>query len=413
MTTLIITLPLTRPEAGTEFDYVLTDDAQTITRQGRVSTALLPSLSTLADEVLALAPVLSTSWHRVELPHGVLDRGVLTRRASRPRVRAVLEGILEEQLLDEPGQMHFALAPQQQAGQSAWVAACDRNWLASVLGALEAAQLQVSRVVPEFVPLSGKSAATPVYVIEGAIAPQLVVAGLQGVSVLPLGAVARELLAASGEQTVFAEPAAADLAEQVFKHPVSLLSAAQRSLGALQNNWNLAQFEFERSGQERWLKKVALAWTHFRQAPQWRAARWSAAMLIAIQFLGFNFWVWSEQAALADKRAAIRNILLQTFPETKVVLDAPMQMEREVQALQQVTGAASRQDLESMLAALSAASPANQSLSSMEFKDGIAKLKGLQLQAAQIALMSDKLKAHGYILEAQADYWLMQARGQP
>ena len=32
MTTLIITLPLTQPETGTEFDYVLSSDAQTIIR---------------------------------------------------------------------------------------------------------------------------------------------------------------------------------------------------------------------------------------------------------------------------------------------------------------------------------------------------------------------------------------------
>jgi general secretion pathway protein L len=350
----------------------------------------------------------------VDLPQGVLDRSVMTRGANRPRLRAVLEGLLEEQLLDEPAQVHFALAPQAQAGQACWVAACDRSWLASGLGALEAAQLPVSRVVPEFAPLSEQIGVLPaVHVIQGATAPQLVVAGRQGVSVLPLGSVALELLAGSESQVIFSEPATAGMAEQVFKRPVNLLSVALRCLQAAQSDWNLAQFEFERSGQERWLKKLASSWRHFRQAPEWKPARWSLILLLTLQIVGLNVGAWHEQAALADKREAIRNTLLQTFPETQLVLDAPLQMERAVQALQQASGTVSPQDLESMLGALSTATPSHQSLSTIEFANGVAKLRGLQLQAADISLMTEKLRALGYDIQAQGDQWLMQTRGRP
>jgi general secretion pathway protein L len=55
----------------------------------------------------------------------------------------------------------------------------------------------------------------------------------------------------------------------------------------------------------------------------------------------------------------VRSALTSTFPKSvKVVVDAPLQMEREVAALRQATGAASGRDLESMLAALAAAAPA-------------------------------------------------------
>jgi general secretion pathway protein L len=414
MSSLIICLPLTGPATGSEFDYVLVSDEQTLTRQGRVSTALLPTLSKLADEIIALAPVQALSWHRVAIPQNVLAHGVLTRGANRPRLRAVLEGLLEEQLLDEPSHMHFALSPQAASGQPAWVAACDRAWLDQMLGMLEAAQLPVARVVPEFAPPSVTTGVvSKTYVIQGPVAPQLVVTGQQGVSVLPLNQVSLELLAVSETQTILAEPACAGLAEQVFKRPVSLLSAAQRCLQAAQTDWNLAQLEFERSGQERWRKKFKQSWNQFIKAPEWRAARWSAVMLISIQLLGLNVWAWSERSALAGKREAIRNILLQSFPETQVVLDAPMQMAREVQALQQASGAASSSDLEAMLSALSHATSAQQSLSSIDFKDGIARLKGLQLPAPELPRVREKLKAQGFELEVLGDQWLIQARGLP
>ena len=53
-----------------------------------------------------------------------------------------------------------------------------------------------------------------------------------------------------------------------------------------------------------------------------------------------------------DKREAIRNTLKQTFPQVRVIVDAPVQMEREVATLRQLAGVASTRDLESQLAAL-------------------------------------------------------------
>ena len=51
-----------------------------------------------ADELVAVIPALALSWHAVELP-----------KAPAGRMRAALEGLLEEQLLDEPQVVHAAV----------------------------------------------------------------------------------------------------------------------------------------------------------------------------------------------------------------------------------------------------------------------------------------------------------------
>ena len=68
------------------------------------------------------------------------------------RVRSVLNGLLEDRLLDEPERLHFALEPGARAGVSAWVAACNRIGLRSVVQALETAGRRVTRIIPEFAP---------------------------------------------------------------------------------------------------------------------------------------------------------------------------------------------------------------------------------------------------------------------
>jgi general secretion pathway protein L len=87
----------------------------------------------------------------VSLPKGTLERGWLQDK-SQSRLRSVLDGLLEERLLDEPEQLHFAIQPQARAGEPLWVAACNRDWLHAWLLAVEQAGRVVSRIVPEMEP---------------------------------------------------------------------------------------------------------------------------------------------------------------------------------------------------------------------------------------------------------------------
>ena len=92
------------------------------------------------------------------------------------------------------------------------------------------------------------------------------------------------------------------------------------------------------TGRTRALRKAGSAASAFLYAPQWRAARWGVGLLAAAHLVGLNAWAWQERDALAAKQAGVRNALTQTFPKVQVVVDAPVQMERELAVLRQAAG---------------------------------------------------------------------------
>ena len=404
MSTLIIHLPLSGP--ATEYDYVLTHDGRTAQAHGRVPPALLPGASA---EVVAVVPARALSWHA--LPAAAAK--TLGRLGGNPqRLRAALAGLLEEQLLDEPEQLHFALFPGAQAEQDMWVAVCRLDGLRNALQVLETAQRPVTRIVPELAPARDPAHAT--LCVSAALDPAAVLlASPRGVTVLPLGAAALALAHWPADTALAAEPAVAALAEQAFKRPVTLQTEAQRWLQAAGTSWNLAQFELARTHRTRLLKSLARGWQNLARAPQWRAARWSAAALLAIQLLGLNAWAWKEQSLLSAQRAAITQQLVQTFPQTQVVVDAPLQMAREVAALAQAAGQASGPGLEQMLLAVGSTLPAKPALQAIEFANGQTRLRGLRLDAPQSAELSRQLQAQGWQARPEGEWLIVQTGSTP
>ena len=53
-------------------------------------------------------PAAALSWHQVTLPQGSMSGAV--------RLRSVLNGLLEDRLLDDPESLHFALEPGARVG---------------------------------------------------------------------------------------------------------------------------------------------------------------------------------------------------------------------------------------------------------------------------------------------------------
>lgn len=394
MSTLIICLPSAAYSATASYDYALTSDGRTLTGHASVPLTLLPSAEQGGD-VVAMVSVSLLSWHAAELPKGV--------GSGSPRLRAVLENLLEERLLDEPALLHLALAPGAAVDGTVWVAACDKNWLRGHLQALEAAGHPVARIVPEFAPETGPLQLHAVGEIDS---PQLVVTGQNagGVLRLPLNAAALSLLPGVGEDVaILAEPGLAALAEQLLQHKVVLLTRQQRWLDASRSTWDLAQFELANSGRARTFKRLSSAGRELLHAPGWRPARWGVALLLLVNLLGLNLWAWKERSALQTRRTAIQATLTQTFPQVKLVVDAPLQMEREVAALRQATGATSGQDLEAMLAALGGATATSVAAAAIEFSVGEAKVKGLKLSAQEAAGLFGRLKAQGYAARQEGD----------
>lgn len=396
MSILIVFLPSTLPGAAPAYDYALTPDGRTLTDHASVPLVLLPAVQRGGD-VVAVVPVALLSWHSVDLPKGV--------GTGSPRLRPILDGLLEDRLLDESAQLHLALAPGAKAGGRTWVAACDKAWLRGHLQMLEAAQRPVTRIVPEFAPETG---ALQVHAVGEADRPQLVATGeaVGGVLRVPLAAAALALLPVTSPDEdihVLAEPGVAALAEQFLQRKVSLLTRPQRWLDAARTPWDLAQFDLASSGRARTVKRLTGVGRELLQAPGWRPARWGVLLLLLGNLIGLNAWAWKEQSALQARRAAMQDMLTQTFPQVKVVVDAPLQMEREVAALRQATGAASGRDLEAILAALGTALPSERSAGSIEFAAGEARVKGLQLSAQEAASVSGQLRRLGYGARLEGD----------
>lgn len=391
MSSLIVLLPVEPADPASEFAFALTPDGRAVQDHASAPAPLLPQPRGAGAEVVAVVPVQCLAWHRVDLPKGV--------PAGSPRLRAALDGLLEEHLLDEPDAVHYAVQPGARGGEAAWIAACDRAWLRRALQVLEQAGRPASRIVPEFAPQD----AALLYATGEPQHGSWVGVGPAGVLAAPLAAGSLALLSPPEETPCIADPAVAALAEQLLQRPVELQQPATRWVLAAQGAWDLAQFDFASSGRARALKKLAGSWADLLRAPQWRPARWGALLLVAVNLLGLNAWAWKERSALEAKRAAIRNALTTTFPNVKVVVDPRVQMEREVVALRQATGVPSGRDFESLLAALAMALPPGKQPAGLEYANGELRVRGLALAPDEWSAVAQALRANGFAATPQGD----------
>lgn len=421
MSTLIITLPPSGADPAALFDYVQSQDGQHVSGHASVALAQLPSGH---DEVVALLPAQALSWHQVQLPAGSVPRRLTGARANA-RLRSILDGALEDQLLDDPAQLHLALQPQANAAGLIWVVACDRAWLTAGLAALAQAGHAVDRIVPEYTP---QSLQEQIVVSGEAESPRLVALqrgpAADGAAARPSGLVVVALNAQSlawlgllpdshdaNSLRVLAEPAVAALAEQGFKRPVQLLQRPERLLQAAQTPWDLAQFDLAHAArQRRWASLRQVGYSLW-QAPQWRAARFALLALLLVNLLGLNAWALREQASLNAKRLALRTLLTSTFPKVPVVVDAPVQMAREVAVLQRASGVAAAGDVDRLLAGFAAVAPAGYAPTAIEFVANELRLKGPAI--SDPATLVSKLKAAGVRASQQGEQWLLSAGEQP
>ena len=414
MPTLIVTLPASLPTATTPCSTVLTDNDSTILRHGQTPVSLFPEVS--GGEIVAVVSAAQLSWHHLDLPKGTLDRG-LFQDGNAARLRSVLDGLLEERLLDEPEQLHYAIEPQARPGAPVWVAACNRAWLHAWLQALEQAGRPIARIVPELAPSTSEAPSTLLQAVGSADAPQLLCGSPNGVAVLPLSAASVVLLGPllndSTAADIVAEPAVAAQAEGLFSGRVRIETEAQRAIRSAQSPWDLAQFDLLRTRRARTQKSMS-NWTHaLWRAPQWKPARWAVAALVAVNLLGLQAWAWKEQASLVAKKASIREVLTTTFPDVRVVVDAPLQMERALAGLQRQSGAASSADLEEMLGRFQALAPELPAPTAIEFIAGELRLKIPAALDDQLPGVATRLKSSGYAVQLRDDMLMIKQDQRP
>lgn len=408
MSLLLLTLP---PGAPGSYDYATSSDGQTLASHGTAAISLLPPAGR-GVEVVAMAPASQVSWHRVTLPRGV--------GPGSPRIRSTLIGMLEDVLLDDPEQLHFAVDPDAAGGGAAWVAVCNRAWLAAHLRALDAAQRPITRIVPELRPRTGNLRMIVTGEPDNAHVLMTGDAVPGGAQALPFtqGTLALlQLDALKGTDSddptrakleLLAEPAVAELAEQMLDRRVTIHQPAKRLLAASRSTWDLAQLDLTRTGRARAVKRAGALWRDFLHAPQWRPARWGVAVLLLANLAGLNLWAWRTQSELQTRRAQVSAALTQTFPHVRAVVDAPVQMGREVAALRQSSGATSQRDLEPMLSALGQVVGTQSTPTTIDYAGGELRVKGLPLPASAVADANQRLRPLGYRAQTDGDALVMR-----
>jgi general secretion pathway protein L len=315
------------PPAGPTalFDWATSSNGQQITDHGQCAAALLPR----DDDVVLVLPPRAVSWHRVALP-----------KVATARLRAALEGLLEDRLLADTADLHFALEPGGRSGQTVWVAACHKVWLRGWLQILDGAARPAGRIAPALWPLMPSEApgATPgasrsftldvpsnihwAYNENGEV--WLGSAGLLGVSCTPLRETplghgtagdmvvtalmppANDAPGEPGEYDVWlADPTVAGQAEQVLQQRFELVAQPAWLLRCAQSDWNLAQFDLSLSAGARRGQRLKRSFRQWRNAPAWRPARWGLAALVGVHLVGLNAAAWHERSGLDTKQKAV------------------------------------------------------------------------------------------------------------
>ncbi|MBB5417118.1 general secretion pathway protein L [Paraburkholderia atlantica] len=403
MSTLIVLLPPRDPAVPSqewqlpELPFVLLDKAGRTQRAGRSALALLPRANTTVLMVAARDLLLMPAT----LPP---LRG--------PKLRQALPNIVEDQLIQDPQTCHIAVDPQGLGEGRHLLAIIDRGWFRFICEAFTAAGHRSLRAVPvtrclppapvteaaanvdetvevrEPVMAGAANVATslpgvapvvapeapsivpmvaavlgavvqtaPALLVEGAVdsgVPRVELAiarGVQGEGLAaPANAVNATLSALAGAAPVSLymltevpgnEPnhpttSPARLASHI--HGASPLPFEQLARRALECRFDLCQFEF---ASQPW--RLDRATLRRLRLPIVLAV---AALVVAI--IGANV----QWLMLARQRDAINTqmteLLLNTFPKTTVVLDAPDQMARQLQQLRVAAGELSPEDFLSL-----------------------------------------------------------------
>jgi general secretion pathway protein L len=398
---LILALPHSANAATTTGYAHVHSDGHSVLRS---ATGLAATLSAHAGEVVAVVPHSRVSWLQVHVPpasHG-------------NRLHSVLHGLLEDRLLDDPAQLHLATPPHAQqvarTGGELLVATCDKSWLRAVLAPLQEAGLTVQRIVPELSP-----SVTPALHVMGEPAhAHSVLCHPQGVTTLPPNVGQWHAFAALRPDAwlIQAEPAMVSRVQTTLQRQPTLQTAAQRWVQASQSDWDLAQGEWAQGPLQRLQRQLQTAWQTLRHAPAWRPVRWGLLSLLVLNVLGLNAMAWHARSTLHTQKAVLNEVLTSTFPSVTLVVDAPLQMQRELDVLLQKSGAAASTDFEPLLAALANVLPAGSAPTQLHFADRALRVHGVTFQTALPPEASARLQAQGLRLRQDGqDVWVLQAEG--
>lgn len=388
MSTLIVSLPPRDPAVRSEewhlpdLPFLLLDKRGEPQRIGRAALGLLPRASATVLIVAARDTLLLAA----AMPP-----------LKGPRLRQALPNVVEDQLIQDPQTCHIAVDPVALADGRRVVAVIDRGWFRFVVGAFAGAGHRNVKAVPAMRCLPAPAAivespeADADAAAEEPAAPSTpFIAGLLGpvISTAPaligemaaptpasLGAPRIEIAIARGERAALGEGLALS-AESIVPtltalagdHPATLyalvdlpgdeprLAGARPVAGhveipgaqpiafetlarnAVASRFDLCQFEF-----------AAQPWKLDRATVRrLRVPIALVALSVLVSIIGINVQ-WLQLARQRDAiNAQMTELLLNAFPKTTVVLDAPDQMTRNLDRLRTASGELSPADFLSL-----------------------------------------------------------------
>jgi general secretion pathway protein L len=298
------------------------------------------------NTLLVWTPPADTLVTRIRLP---------TRNARK--IAQALPYALEDQLLGDPAQLHFAY--QREHDDMLAVAVTARERVQQWLQALQAARLQPSRLCPATLSL-------PLDVDDWALA-----------------FVDDWIWIRSGPYTGFACPAATDTVPPLLTATLQEASGSANMPARITvfnappafaaENWAAAlQLEVTLARESLWDARIStippLNLLQGEFAPT-RGLRnrlrplLPAAVIAAVWLTGtlsLSFWEWWQlERQHRAHQTAMTALFRQTFPDAKVVLDPALQMERSLETLRAQTGSAGHGDFLPLLASVAPTLRAN------------------------------------------------------
>ena len=294
-----------------------------------------------------------------------------------------------------------------------WACACDAQWLHLALQPLAQNGRMPQRLVPDFAPvLPGRPES--VFLTGPQDAATLIWCRPQGVLWSPLPCPWPLLQATPVVAQV--EPGAAQLLATLSGHleqaTVHSQTRAERWLQATALPWDLATGTWSQTPLQRFWRQVQSLARALWHDPSWKPARVALLGLVLAQGLGLNAWSWFMGQELLNQKQALNALLTQTFPQTQLVVDAPLQMKQALQRLQQQVGAAHPGQPEVMLHQLSQVEALTAPIRSIRYDGRALTIKtdgALNMAPAQ----QQRLRQLGYALHIQPEGLTMAYEGKP
>ncbi len=331
---LELVLPLGWPESDAQIHWLIRN--ATGVSEGRVTgLGELPAEAKSA-RVHVWLPAAETLLTSTDLP---------TR--NRAKIAQALPYALEDHLLGDPETLHFAYCQQDDGGLA--VAVIERKRLKTCLDALVAAGLRPASVAPVTLAVPLIEEVWSVAFADNAIWVRT--GTYTGFSCLATADAPPTMLLAALQEARRQQKAPVKLA--VFDSPTDFNGKAWINALELPVFFSEENFWTERNAA---ITTLNLLQGEFAPTGQFRAGikpLRPAAVILAVWLIvgaGFNLWEWWQlNRTHRTYQQEMTKLFRQTFPNTKVVLDAALQMQRNLEALQARTGNSGASDLLPML----------------------------------------------------------------